>query len=362
MMSLITGADGYLGRKLLRRLLDTTDDEVVAGVRAKSTDELASKRQQLLATFAGDSRRILVRAFNVTEAETPELDLGAVRTIFHAAALTSFGVSRADAQEVNVLGTARVVALARRCSKLERLVLLSTLYSSGLRAGTIPETAFDDSAGFANEYEWSKWSAEQVIALEGNALPWQVHRIGTVLCDDDSGRVEQFNVAHKIWRLLHAGLLPIVPGRPATALPIVTGALAARASCELAERGENHSYAHVCFPSELSLPLESYVDVAYDAFLQDPDFRRRRVLRPLFTDELSFYRLSETAGMFSRDSLGTVAALVRPFAKQLFVPKHIETPTLARLGAPLPVDVRQLVGLACAHLVREHWAEPARSA
>lgn len=356
MSTLVTGADGYLGRKLLRRLLDTTDDELVACVRATDSAELARKRGVLERAFPSELPRLTVQPFDVARAaELPQTLLDSVQCVLHTAAVTAFGVARERAREVNVVGTGRALGLARRCPKLERCVVLSTLYSSGLRAGDIPEAELDDSAGFANHYEWSKWAAERLTAVEYADLPWQVHRVGTVLCDNAAGHVGQLNITHDMWRLLYRGLLPLVPGTPTVSLPIVTGELAAQAICEFASRGPSHAYFHVCLPSSQALPLEGYVDAAYDAFLADADFRRRRVLRPLFIDAASFYQLSATAGMFSSDSIGQVAELMRPFTKQLFIQKRAATSALTRLLGPQPLDVRRLVEDCCRHLLRHDW-------
>lgn len=352
MITLITGADGYVGRSVAREILTTTDDRVLALVRAEDADELERKRRFLEAELGAPGARLDCRAVSLPSCEGFDgLERQQVRHIVHSAAVTQFNVARSVAEAVNVEGTRATIAFARSCPRLERFALVSTIYSSGLRAGEIRERYYDDTCGFANHYEWSKWAAESLLHEASHELPWQIHRLATVLTDDESGRVVQFNVVHKMWRLLHSGLLPLLPGAPETALYFVTGKFAARAIPQLMREAGSGTTFHLCNSGDAALSAKQLLELVCAAFAKDPAFARRRVLRPLFADEAAFDRLADTAAMFSREALGAVIGLMRPFAKQLFVPKLLRTDVTCAIVDAFRPNWTALIENTCEHLL-----------
>ncbi|MFC7760713.1 SDR family oxidoreductase [Catellatospora bangladeshensis] len=140
---LITGADGYLGRRAVSALLETTGDEFVLAVRAADAAELAAKRDRLDAELgaAGHGRVTVVGADLTRDDALADVDPRRVTAIVHAAAVTRFSVDRETAQRVNVDGTVRLARFARRCPDLRRFTLLSTLYTAGGTPATCPSAA-----------------------------------------------------------------------------------------------------------------------------------------------------------------------------------------------------------------------------
>jgi nucleoside-diphosphate-sugar epimerase len=352
MTTVITGADGYVGQLLTRVVLQQTSEPVVALLRARDADELESKRSRLLQRLEPFADRVECRVARLPDAsDLLEIDTKSVRLVLHAAAITEFGVSREQARAVNVDGTRAVLELARRCPRLERVVLLSTVYSSGLRAGEIAERIYGDDAGFANHYEWSKWAAEALLEREFGDLPWQVQRLATVLCEDEGGRVVQLNVLHKMWRLLHAGLLPLVAGSPLTPLYFVSGGYLATVCPKLWSSGGSRSVFHLCNSGSDAISAGRLLDLAHAAFGRDAEFARRRVLKPLFTDAQAFERLADAATSFSQGTLGSIVGALRPFAQQMFVTKSLSTDHTTELVEAFRPKWDELVPAVCEHLV-----------
>ena len=69
--------------------------------------------------------------------------------LVHAAAAIRFNIDRDLAQQVNVDGTRAALDFARTCPNLTAFGHVSSVYSTGLRAGPISEQRYDDSAGMA---------------------------------------------------------------------------------------------------------------------------------------------------------------------------------------------------------------------
>lgn len=328
MAVLITGAGGYVGSLVAERYKEA-GEEVVAHGRA--TGDLAAGDP-----FAG-------------------VDSGAITRIVHAGALTRFDVSREEARAVNVEGTRKVLAFARRCPRLQGLGIVSTVYATGLRAGPIAEQPYDDGPGFANEYERSKWEAEQLVASSAGDLPWRILRVATIVADDDSGRVTQHNAFHETLKLWFHGLLPLVPGDAATPLYLVTGDFVSSAVVTLMDHKAATGVYHLAHTQTCA--LGEMVDVVARAFDEVGSFRKRRVLPPLLGDQETFDLLAAGVEAFGGGLVRQSLQSVVPFARQLFVAKEVDNRRLrAALGdhyqAPDPAD---LVRRVCACLVETKW-------
>lgn len=333
MTVLVTGAGGYLGRLVAARYRDAGHEVIPHG---RAAGDLADADP-----FAG----------------LPDDQRDRITRIVHAGAITRFDVDRATAQAVNVDGTQRVLDFARRCLRLESLGVVSTVYSTGLRAGSITEQLYDGEAGFANHYEWSKWQAEQRVADAGGDLPWRILRVATVVADDGSGAVSQYNAFHETLKLWFHGLLPLVPGDAATRLYLVTGDFVADAVVALMGCTDGHGVYHVAHAAPDSLTLAQAVDVVSDSFEAVDSFRRRRVLRPLLGDEETFELLASGVDAFGGGLVRRSLQSVVPFARQLFVGKEVDNRRLrGTLGdsyrAP---DAAELVRRTCERLVATKW-------
>ena len=280
-----------------------------------------------------------------------------VAAIVHAAAVTRFNVDAATARRVNVEGTARLLAFAGFCPSLEAVGLLSTIYASGLRPGLVEEAPLPDDAGFANHYESSKWEAEQLLVGPFRRLPWRIFRIATVIADDDSGEVTQFNALHNTLKLWYHGLLSVLPGDQATPVYLLTGDFAAQAIVEVMANGPSQRVYHICHSRAESLALGGLIDVAFDAFSESLEFRGRRILRPLLCDADSFAAFSDGMSCLG-GPVGQAVSSIAPFARQLFIAKDVCNANLvAALPAYRAPDPHRLVRETCRYLVAGRWGK-----
>jgi nucleoside-diphosphate-sugar epimerase len=355
---LITGADGYLGSRIAARYLHTTEDGLVLWVRAADESEFGAKHCVLAARLGEVDDRVRYAWGDLTDEDAfSAIDPAGVRAIVHAAAVTRFNVDEDTAWRVNVEGTARLLAFAEVCPALQIVGLLSTIYASGMQAGCIGEGPLDAETGFANHYESSKWQAEQLLFGPFSNLPWCVLRVATVIADDESGRVTQYNALHNTLKLWYYGLLSVVPGDPATPVYLVTGDFASQAIVDALESGRSRAVYHVCHREEESLALGEFLDLAFDAFNATEEFRARHILKPLLCDADSFDLFSQGIGSLS-GPMGQALASIAPFARQLFVAKDVGNEQLVSvIGDYRAPDPRELVVNTCRQLVATRWGK-----
>ncbi len=354
--TLVTGADGYVGRRVAAALLKAGDDRLVLAVRAGDAAELAGKREKLLRELAPSAcgRISFVAADLRRDGALDQVDPRTVTRIVHAAAVTRFNVERDVARQVNVEGTIRLAGFAARCDNLQRLVLLSTLYSAGRRRGEVAESRHSE-VGFANHYEWSKWAAEEKV-LATPDLPVSVLRLPTIVADGDAGRVAQYNAFHNTMKLYFYGLLSLVPGNPSTPVSLATAAFTTSAIAHLLDPASAEGIYHVCPDPAHTPTLDQLIKTAFAVFERDDHFRRRQLLSPAYCDEDSFGDLVAAASRFRSGPIQESLASVASFGTQLYLSKTFRNETLRAswpgYSAPDPVA---LVEAVCEHLVASRW-------
>ena len=205
-----TGFPGFLGSELLPRVLARTDDEAVCLVQPKFR-ALAEERAVRIAKW-----RIRIVEGDLT-APLDSIDASNVRQIFHLAAVYDLGVSRDVGMRVNVNGTQRVLDLAARAPRLERLHYVSTCYVSGRHPGHFTEGDLEKGQTFNNYYEETKHLAEVEVRRRMREIPATVYRPSVVVGDSTTGATQKFDgpyfVIQWLMRQPKLAVLPVV-GRP----------------------------------------------------------------------------------------------------------------------------------------------------
>jgi nucleoside-diphosphate-sugar epimerase len=349
---LLTGADGYLGTAVARALLEGTDDALVLWTRGD-----AARRDALAARLGAPPGRLQFTGGDLRDdAPFASVDPAAITHVVHAAAVIRFNVDVALAQAVNVEGTRRLLDFARRCPRLEHLALVGSLYAAGLHDGAIAEAPLTGDAGFANEYERSKYAAETLLRDEFADLPASVLRLATVIADDAGGAVSQFNAIHNSLRLMFHGLLSVWPGEACTPVYTVTRDWAAMAIVRLLREQPPGATYHLSPAADAALGLGDLLGLAHAAFNADAGYRDARTPAPMLCDLPAFRALEEGVRQFGGAVLTEAMASIAPFAPQLFSAKAFANARLvAALGEGPGPDLATLATRTCRHLVATRW-------
>jgi len=230
---LLTGATGFVGMEVLARVLERTDRDVIALVRAPDDAAAQGRVDDLLKTLVAPSMRPhrgRVRAL-AADLEAPGLGMspaararvaGSISAVVHCAASISFTLPIEGARRINVDGTREVVKLAlqaQSCGVLERFVHVSTAYVAGDRIGLVSEHDGDVGQGFRNTYERTKLEAEEVVRDSG--LPAAIVRPSIIVGDSATGWTQAFNVIYFPLQAFARGLFPTVPADPRARVDIV---------------------------------------------------------------------------------------------------------------------------------------------
>jgi thioester reductase-like protein len=232
---LLTGATGFIGMEVLARYLERSNRRVITLLRAASHRAARVRMEALLENLFGPRAadyRHRVDAF-AADLTSPSLGIDAglseqlacrTSTIIHSAASVSFTLELAQAREINVQGTRRMLELAERaqvCGGLGCFAHLSTAYVAGMHAGPFAERDFDLGQSFRNSYEQSKFEAERLVRAH-DGLPTKILRPSIVVGDRNSGWTAAFNVLYWPLRALSRGLFAAVPAYPSAPVDVVS--------------------------------------------------------------------------------------------------------------------------------------------
>ncbi|KAA6214846.1 amino acid adenylation domain-containing protein [Streptomyces albofaciens JCM 4342] len=188
---LLTGATGFLGAFLLRRLLSTTDATVHCLVRASDVPSGTTRLKTALeryglwddtfteriAAVPGDLAR---NQLGLSPAHFDAL-ARQVDAVYHAGASVNLALPYEQLRRANVLGTAEVLRLAA----LHRAVPLHHVSTVGVYPGVAaeddgpirPETPLPAADALRNGYAQSKWAAETLVhQARSRGLPVSVYR------------------------------------------------------------------------------------------------------------------------------------------------------------------------------------------
>src|SRR6478735_7855150 len=194
----VTGATGFIGRRLVEQLLDKRQGKVHVLVRESSLERLedlverwgvvvgtsAAKR---IVPVIGDLRRPLL---GVEQEQVAELR-GKITHFFHLAAVYDMTAPAELNTAVNVGGTTHAVELARAVDA-EHLHHVSSIAVAGEFRGTYTEDMFDEGQKLPSPYHRTKFESERIVR-EQPYVPWRVYRPGIVVGDSRTGEMDKID-------------------------------------------------------------------------------------------------------------------------------------------------------------------------
>ncbi|WP_028477827.1 AMP-binding protein [Nocardia sp. CNY236] len=199
---LLTGATGFLGAYLLAELLASTDHDIVALIRADSTDHAYDRLRGAFTAVsaahhfhtAWNARRLSIVLGDCT---TPNFGaesaaFAGVSHIVHNAAAISAVRSYQSLRTVNVTAAHHTLRLARDCGAA--LTLVSTATAAG------PRGALAAPATLPTGYAQSKCVAEHLFAVAATefAVPSTIARLGRVLPHPSDPRDPDHDFLHDL--------------------------------------------------------------------------------------------------------------------------------------------------------------------
>jgi len=187
----VTGATGFIGRRLVRKLLASPDNTVSFLLR----DTSRAKLPALLAYWGAEDGRavpvsgdVLADGLGVNAAGRAML-AGQVDHFFHLAAIYDLRAGRDEQVATNVEGTRRAVALAAELGA-RHFHHMSSVAAAGMYPGVFREDMFDEAEHLEHPYFATKHAAEGIVRAS-RGVPWRIYRPGLVVGDSHSGEADK---------------------------------------------------------------------------------------------------------------------------------------------------------------------------
>ena len=211
----VTGATGFIGKRLVKRLLASKDNVVWFLLREESRDKL----QALLGYWGTDTSRaipvfgnVCTSMLGISEQVMDELS-GKIDHFFHLAAIYDLNAGAEEQVATNIAGTRNAVALA---NKLHSACFehVSSIAAAGLYEGTFREDMFDEAENLDHPYFSTKHASEKIVREEC-LVPWRVYRPGLVVGDSKTGETDKIDGPYYFFKLIQRIRRLLPPWMPA---------------------------------------------------------------------------------------------------------------------------------------------------
>ncbi|MFN4115529.1 MAG: SDR family oxidoreductase [Inhella sp.] len=189
----VTGATGFIGRRLVKALLARRGSTVHFLLR----EESAAKLPELLAFWGVSEKRAVPVYGDLREkklgvgADSLKAMKGQIDHAYHLAAIYDLAAC-ADAQfEANVEGTRHLVDFCNAIG-VGHLHHVSSIAAAGLYEGVFREDMFDEAENLDHPYFGSKHESEKIVR-QHSKRPWTVYRPSMVVGDSTTGEMDKID-------------------------------------------------------------------------------------------------------------------------------------------------------------------------
>jgi len=218
MQYFVTGATGFIGKRLVRKLLERKGSVVHFLIRKESEGKVAALREywgvpasRAVPVF-GDltSKKLGVAAEDVKRLK------GQIDHFHHLAAVYDLSADEESQIAVNIEGTRNTVEFAKAIDA-GHFHHVSSIAAAGLYEGVFREDMFEEAENYEHPYFLTKHESEKIVRKECK-VPWSVYRPAMVVGDSQTGEMDKIDGPYYFFKLIQRMRQLLPPWLPAVGL------------------------------------------------------------------------------------------------------------------------------------------------
>ena len=214
----VTGATGFIGKRLVKKLLERKGSTVYFLLRQTSASKAAALREYW---GVGAARAVAVHGDLTTKKLGVSADdikklKGQIDHFYHLAAVYDLGADEESQIAVNIDGTRNTVEFAKAIDAAH-FHHVSSIAAAGLYEGVFREDMFDEAENYEHPYFRTKHESEKIVRKECK-VPWTVFRPAMVVGDSTTGEMDKIDGPYYFFKLIQRMRQLLPPWMPSVGL------------------------------------------------------------------------------------------------------------------------------------------------